>query len=72
MEGSSSDQLLCLTDMMATFVAIVGADVLDNGGEDSYNLLPALLNPGLKKPIRNIIISQSFSKNMKHRVTVGN
>jgi arylsulfatase A-like enzyme len=41
--GTTSDQLLCLTDFMATAAAIVGAKFSDNAGEDSISFLPSLL-----------------------------
>ncbi len=39
---SVSDQLICFTDMMATFAAITGADLPSGAGPDSFNLLPLL------------------------------
>ena len=41
--GSSSDQLICLTDLMATCADILGAKLPDNAGEDSVSILPVLL-----------------------------
>jgi arylsulfatase A-like enzyme len=41
--GSSSDQTLSLTDVMATCAAVVGATLPNDAAEDSYNMLPALL-----------------------------
>jgi arylsulfatase A-like enzyme len=41
--GTTSDELICLTDLLATCAAIVGAKLPGNAGEDSYNILPALL-----------------------------
>ncbi|RKY88285.1 arylsulfatase [candidate division KSB1 bacterium] len=37
------DELISLTDMFATFAAIVGARLRKNEAEDSFNILPALL-----------------------------
>ena len=51
-EGSSSDQLINATDMLATFAAIVGEALPDNMAEDSYNIWPALLDPDLQEPVR--------------------
>ena len=39
-----SDQLVCLTDLMATFADIIDAELPDNAAEDSISLLPALLD----------------------------
>ncbi len=38
-----TDELTCLTDLMATCAAIVGAELPESTGEDSYNILPTLL-----------------------------
>ena len=38
-----SNDLGCLTDLMSTVAAVVGTKLPSNAGEDSYNLLPALL-----------------------------
>ena len=52
--GAKSDVLICLTDMMATFAAMTGYSLTNTMGEDSYNVLPALL--GQKKAIRTSIV----------------
>ena len=39
---TSSDQLMCSTDLMATCAAIVGTDLPENTAEDSHNILPVL------------------------------
>lgn len=57
--NTTSDEVICLTDLMATCVAIVGANLPDNAGEDSYNILPALLGEKLEKPIRPDVIHHS-------------
>lgn len=41
--GSTCDETICLTDVMATYAAIVGAELPAGAAEDSYNILPALL-----------------------------
>ena len=41
--GSSTDQLVCLNDLMATCAEIVGAKLPDHAGEDSVSLRPVLL-----------------------------
>jgi arylsulfatase A-like enzyme len=40
--GSSSDQLICLTDLMATMAEITGYDIPDNAAEDSFSFLGSL------------------------------
>ncbi len=59
--GSSNDETICLTDFMATAAAIVGKKVPANAGEDSYNILPALLGKALEKPIREATVHHSLS-----------
>lgn len=40
--GASSNQLVCLTDLMATCTDITGSKLPENAGEDSFSFLPAL------------------------------
>jgi len=54
--GSMCDELTCFTDMMATFAAIVGAQLPRDAGEDSFNILPALLGEKLAGPIRHSLV----------------
>ncbi len=54
--GSTCDELTCFTDILATFAAIVDAELPDDAGEDSFNILPALLGQKLGEPIRDSII----------------
>ena len=51
--GTTCDEVTCFTDMLATFAAITGAELPNNAGEDSFNILPALLGERLDKPIRD-------------------
>ncbi|MCK4293015.1 MAG: arylsulfatase [Planctomycetes bacterium] len=54
-----SDEPICLTDLMGTCAAILGHKLPDNAGQDSYNILPALVGRRLDKPIREAIVSHS-------------
>ena len=54
--GTTSDEVICHVDLMATAAALVGATLPDNAGEDSYNLQPALLGEKLNKPIREATV----------------
>ncbi|MBX6314821.1 MAG: arylsulfatase, partial [Isosphaeraceae bacterium] len=56
--GSTSEQTICLTDVFATVAAIVGASLPDEAGEDSINLLPALLGEA-KAPLREAVVHHS-------------
>ncbi len=58
--GSTSDQLLSLTDVMATCAAIVGAELPDDAAEDSFDLWPALRGDAAG-PIRPYLLQQAFS-----------
>ena len=58
--GSASDQIVCLTDLLATCAAIVGEDLPENAGEDSCNLLPAMLGT-TKGPLREAVVHHSVT-----------
>ena len=55
--GSSSNETICLTDLLKTCAAINGVDVPSSAGEDSYNILTALVGNGSSTPIREATIS---------------
>ena len=59
--GSTSAQTLCLTDLMATCAAITGSKIPEKAGEDSVNMLPALLSEDQGKPIRKYTLHQTIS-----------
>ncbi|MHC4751647.1 MAG: sulfatase-like hydrolase/transferase [Planctomycetota bacterium] len=59
--GTTSNELICLTDLLASCAAIVGVELPDNAGEDSYNVLPAMLDQKLAEPIREAIVHHSGS-----------
>ena len=56
--GSVSQQVACLTDLMATAAAITNQTLPDNAGEDSYDLLPALTGTA-KQPVRESVVHHS-------------
>jgi arylsulfatase A-like enzyme len=59
--GSTSGEVVSLVDFMATVAAILGAKLPDTAGEDSYNILPALLGQPRDKPIREATVQHSAS-----------
>jgi arylsulfatase A len=59
--GTTSDEVVCLTDLMATCAAIVGTELPKDAGQDSYNILPALLGEKPDEPIREAIVHHSGS-----------
>ncbi len=65
--GSVSDEVVCLTDLLATCAAITGDSLPDNAGEDSYSILPALLGKSSEKPIREATVHHSISGNFAIR-----
>lgn len=51
--ASMSDQMICFTDLMATFAALTNTSLPDGAGPDSFNFLPVLLGEQLAdKPVR--------------------
>jgi arylsulfatase A-like enzyme len=56
---STSDEVVCLTDLMATCAAILDAKLPAEAGPDSYSILPALLGKKGDMPIREAIVSHS-------------
>lgn len=58
--GTVSDELLELTDLLATCAAIVGTELPDGAGEDSRNALPALLAEKPDDPVRDYAVHHSL------------
>ena len=55
--GSLSNQTICFTDMLATFAAVVDAQLPRDAGPDSFNILPVLLGEQPEaKPIRGPLV----------------
>jgi arylsulfatase A len=57
--GSSTSELGCLTDFMATAAAITGAELPDDAAEDSFDLLTAYRGRAAK-PVREAIVHHSI------------
>jgi len=58
--GSSSDETISLTDLLATFADIVDVTLPLEAGEDSYSLLPVLMSKPLDAPLREATVHQSY------------
>ncbi|WP_062105884.1 sulfatase family protein [Bacillus niameyensis] len=58
--GSISSELICLTDLMSTCAEMLGETLPKDIGEDSFNILPALLGEQ-SQPIRESIVHHSYS-----------
>ncbi|NQT38481.1 MAG: sulfatase-like hydrolase/transferase [Planctomycetes bacterium] len=59
--GSSTDQTVCLTDLMATCAAVVGAKLPNEAAEDSCDFLPVLLGSQGDRPVRRYTLHQTIS-----------
>jgi len=57
--GAVSDETICHVDLMATCAAILGYELADDAGEDSFNILPALRGRKLDRGIREATIHHS-------------
>lgn len=65
--GSTSDTLIELTDLIATCAAITGTKLPAGAGEDSRNVLPALLGKKSNKPLREYSVHHSLWGNFAIR-----
>jgi arylsulfatase A-like enzyme len=80
--GSTSDQTVCLTDVMATCAAMTGAALPGNAAQDSFDLLPVLLGKQNGGQVRPYTLHQTISlalairrgpwKYLDHRGSGGN
>lgn len=59
--GTSSNQTICTTDLMATVAAITDYELKDNEGEDSVDMLPLLKNELKNTSFREAIIHHSVN-----------
>lgn len=57
--GAISDQTICQTDLMATCAAITEYTLPENAAEDSFDILPALLDRDRGDPIRPYTLHQT-------------
>lgn len=58
--GSSSNQIMCTTDLLATLSGVIGQPLPKGAGEDSYDMLKAYLKSDLDKQIRDYTIHHSL------------
>jgi len=58
--GSVSEELVELTDLLATCAAITGADLPEGAGPDSRNILPAMLSEKVDSPVRDYAVHHSL------------
>jgi len=69
--GTTSNQLACLTDIMATVAAITGTELLPDAAEDSFNQLPAF-EATATAPIRPYLLTQAFAGQRTLSIRRGN
>lgn len=53
--NSQSDELICLTNLMATSAELTGASLTETDGEDSFSILPILMNPKAKSEHKAVV-----------------
>ena len=58
--GAVSDELIELTDLLATCAAITGRELPNGAGEDSRNALPAFLKVKPESPVRDFAVHHSL------------
>jgi arylsulfatase A-like enzyme/acetyl esterase/lipase len=57
--GTTSDQMICLSDFFATCADVLGKKLPDTVAEDSVSILPALLGEA-KQPLREAIVHSAI------------
>jgi arylsulfatase A-like enzyme len=57
--GTVSDQVICLTDVLATLASILGTPLPKGNAEDSFDVLRAFTEPKPGAPVRDHVILQS-------------
>jgi arylsulfatase A-like enzyme len=57
--GSSTDELICLTDLMPSCASLVDAELPDNFAEDGYDMLPLLTGREATGPVRPDVVNHS-------------
>jgi arylsulfatase A-like enzyme len=58
--GTTNDQLICLTDLMATCAEILGTKIPETAGEDSVSWLPALRGGSGRRTTRDAVVHHSI------------
>ena len=65
--GSTCDQTVCLTDVMATCAAMTGAKLPTNAAEDSFDLLAVLLGNANASQVRPYTLHQTINLSLAIR-----
>ena len=59
--GSVSEETICHVDLMATLAALLGVPIPNDSGEDSVDILPALLGQAHAGPLREATVHHTGS-----------
>jgi arylsulfatase A len=59
--GTVSDETICHVDLLATVARVLGVSLPEQAGEDSFDILPALLGQPLQHSLRPCTIHHSAS-----------
>ncbi len=54
--GLVQDEVICFTDLFATFASLLGQKVPEGNAEDSFDILPLLLGQAKRLPDRNPVV----------------
>ena len=65
--GATSAETICHVDIMAASAALIDTKLPPNAGEDSCNILPALLGQKLRRPIREATVLHGGNGNFAIR-----
>lgn len=57
--GSTSDEIICTVDFMATAADLLGVGYADDTAEDSYSMLPVITGQDYARPLREATVHHS-------------
>ena len=57
--GTESDQLVCFTDLLATFADVLGVTLPEGAGPDSFSFLPAMTGDQATGRVRDHFVDAS-------------
>ncbi|GAB5561386.1 MAG: hypothetical protein SynsKO_30330 [Synoicihabitans sp.] len=57
--GSTSDEIICTVDFMATAADLLEVDLADDAAEDSYSFLPVIKQENYERPLREATVHHS-------------
>lgn len=66
--GAVTDEPICLNSLMATSAAILGVELAEDQGVDSFSILPVLRGEKINEPTHPIIVHHSISGKFAARI----